>query len=623
MGVFRVHLKSFFLLVLALLSSRILNGQAGGAQANANTLNSQVKNVPNKLGDMVKGVGESFGYCPDEFKYTMVVYNDSFEPVHVDLRNVVSVQGVKFKSTSKKKQTIQPDGSHTFNKEHLCHGIVEMSAASNDDMLNHKFDVVKDDKKTYYYHGFSLHGKSEGEFMGPTWYGGPYTTSAEFNGVLFNNTDTDISVSFPFDKKTYKVTLEKGSFNVLSTDETNSIRNETVATFDFTWKGGDKKRSIPSLGLANKFTDPNTKKSKVVPIAYTYEVSGSGGKYVVNVQGFNIGNYNQVGIKDQAATTPPDTLEPIRDITPIECEIWYQSADQAAAGVTGKQKEEQFINYFGQLWCVYRSNDQTVMQQLKPGDVTDLVLIRPQVSEGKKHLFVFAIDTADTKKAQSYLTNVTKDTSWVTDITKGTAIDPTQPPATFLTQTKLPNGLVKDKTTGISGTLLLIDTFIPDGGGVQKKHYYQIKPSVLLAGNMFLGSMLSNLAITKENTKESLTTALKKQLPAWLATFDTNKDTLKDKTINITNLTASKDILEKLVPAFTTFLKTYGQSSLFTDTQATGTQREFNTKGLRALYLSLLGPISFSRPPLLMQAGANIYLGTGGKKPDGWGGKSS
>ncbi len=169
--------------------------------------------------------------------------------------------------------------------------------------------------------------------------------------------------------------------------------------------------------------------------------------------------------------------------------------------------------------------------------------------------------------------------------------------------------------------MLLIDTFIPDGGGVKKKQYYLIKPGVLLAGNLFLGSILSNLAITKEN-KASLTDALKKQLAGWLKAFETNKEILNGKTIKVTDATANKDVLEKLVPVFTTFLKTNGQSSLFKDAQATGTHRQFNNKGLRALYLSLLGPVSFSRPPLLMKARANVYLGTGGKKPDEWGGKS-
>lgn len=561
-------------------------------------------------------------------------------------------------------------------------GLMEFSHFYTYPSPSSSFDVVESDKDTiHYFHTYALHGEPKAENVGNNdLEGGPYAPTPIFDGVFFNNSPTDVKLTFKklsgiHDRTynsadtggTYTITLEPGSFNLLSAgeDEPDAIRSSTeLRSFNFTMgtktlqiptgtlvkpEGGQA--LVPKVGLGQEYTieakGAQPEEKKVDPLTYTYEVTGSSpDTFFVGIQGFNMGYYNPIGFVNESALSPSDTgasselaaldaavknntvlayiksleddgkLAKIRDINPIDCFIWYQSIDQYnqenAPDAKDQTQAEQTIDTHEQIWAVYKTADSVVQKRLMPGTVHAFSIIRPQVAEEKAYLFIFAINASTEGQAKDFLNYATDPQHELPEAILPSEAQAAQTVIPVLHETSYAQLTDTHNTTGY---LLLTDTFLPYGGGFSSPRWYKVPPPIHETSNEGLVDTIASLCMadnaTQKDYMQAYTNVLQ-QLPAWFDAFNKNKssvDTSKITAVTATD-TSSATKLKGLIPELTSFLKNNGNQFLFTEStrQTPGAAREFSDVGINQLYQILLGPIGFANPLIRHQAGSNEYL---------------
>jgi hypothetical protein len=619
----------------------------------ASTVASTTTSVGNSITQGGTQIAQSFGYCPDSYTYSLQVWNDLAVSLKADVQKVLSIQNTKFDTSDVTSQTIAPyssSSSQSFSNINLCHGIVNLLPVSTNPFtapfFTYSFDVAQKDANTYFFHTFQTSETDgpQGEFMGPGLYGGPYISTTQFDGIFFNKSPYEAQLSFKKNGQTYTVSLESLSFNLLSSDswQPDSIRSSTE-TRSFAIIVNNQKFSLPvnAQGLGDTFYDPSSTTTQQIPLTYTYEIYQNQNALNVVTQGFNMGNHNQLGLLDLSQTTTPtaDDLAAIRDINPIDCSAWYQSPEQYKSLQATPQQNQtsstQEIPYPlpGTLWATYQTSDWKINQQLTVGDVTNFTVIRPQTQENG-NLYIFSLNTTDATKAAQFLANVTKNKNLAQILTTNIAVDPSSTLESDFVASRLQqtcqagptvpttcNALINDPTSGVTGALLLTDTFVPYGGGTKTPRYYQISPAILLVDDSFASIVTSNLDPTLFNSKtDAMTADFSNNIVAWLATFNQNATKVDASQINLTNVIEYASQIQSLVPELTSYLQQKGLAKqLFTNPTASPGQRTFSAQGLKALYLILYGPLSLNSPPLIVQPGLNAYLGLkAGQLPKGW-----
>lgn len=612
-------------------------------QDSQSSLSSQMSSALSGAASIPEQFAQGFGYCPSSYVYSMSAWNDLAEKIEAEIESVVSVQGAKFNSDSAASHSILPYQSSKksdFFKVNVCHAIVKLKTHGGE-IFSRPFDIVKNDKTTYYYHAFALQGVPEGEFLGPGLYGGPYTQTSEFDGVFFNNTPYDVPLSFSKSANgktsTYTATLEVGSFNLLSSDkkEPFSIRPQAGSrSFTFTMPNNTV-TTIPLLpfGLAQSYYDASATATVNVALTATYELyGGSKNNLQVGIQGFNMGNHNQIGISAVKSQIPQTNVSPIRDINPLDCSIWYQSPEQyqASQSTTGSTDSLPF-SLAENLWAVYHTPDHKLFQQLPSGQATSFSLLRPTARQKNARLHVFSLPSAvDGTAAKGFLERTATDSRLLKDVLKVTLANPatmsTQALAQAVAQAlRSPtNGIIVDKQTGITGVLLLTDTISAYGGGRQEDRFYVIPPPLISTNNLFASIVTSQLNLALFQTASGTPSAAAQAAQAefrtligpWLKTFMQNYQLKNWSTITPATVPQYRLPLEQLVPDLTSYLKLKGAPTLVVNPQVPANQRQLSVQGLQALYLILLGPVSLKSPPLIRQAGTNAYLA--GTRPKNW-----
>jgi hypothetical protein len=610
-----------------------------------------------------------FGGCPSDYKYTMQVWNDLSVAIDAFFIGVIKVQGAGYNSTSYAQQCAIPPYSYAnpsnFNNINACYGIVNFDVTPQGQTscpkfptgqvfysrpsgqtpqgrgeLTDSFGIGENDPNVYVYHAFQTSESTgpEGEFMGPGLYGGPYITTDQFDGVFFNKSPYEAQVSFKKNGQTYKVSLESMSFNLLSSDSwiQDSVRSSTEGR-NFTFNVNNKAFTLPvnPIGLGDTFYDPTANTTQNIPLTYTYEIYQNQNDLNVAIQGFNMGNHNQLGILDISSSTTPtvSTLTAIRDINPVDCYVWVQTPEQYQAlqsqdSTNGKSASSGQAPYSmpGSLWAIYQTNDSNISQQLTSGQWQNnhFTVIRPQVSESRGYMYIFSLNTTDTGKASQFLTNTLKTTDLASTFSS-TVISSAQIPTTLGTQlVPNTNGIFSDTQSGVTGALLLTDTFVPYGGGSKMPRYYLIPPALLQVNVNFVSVITSWLDPQQFNADPSqaatqMTADVTQKLPEWLTTFNQNKGTLNASQITLANVSSYSSQLQGVVPDLTSYLQEKGKSALFTDATVSPSSRTFSTQGQKALYLILFGPLSLNSPPLLQLSGSNAYLGLQpGQLPKNW-----
>jgi hypothetical protein len=462
------------------------------------------------------------------------------------------------------------------------------------------------DTNVYYYRTYTDKNIIKGEYLGIK------GTTSDFLGTFYNSTDVDVQLQFLKDGQSYTITLEKQSFNLLQSTPNNptSIRpasNEQRA-FTFT-KDGTSIGYIPiaPLGIGNVIYNEQTKQfDPAGPMMYTYEVyKEQDGSLAVSLQGLSIGNFVQ------------STSTRIRDINPLACHVWIQSAAQAQAAAQtqqGKQQDTGSIPFDIPeiVWVAYKTKDYALQQKISVGTVSDFMIMRPQLAEQEAWLYCVSLPMTDETKAKKFLDRLTNgiigQKAIYTEITDVTNIDITKlQPNT--------NGIVDDSkgtgSSGLTGYILFADRFAPSGVGLGPFYYYV--PAVQLRVDQLIANMLlDNSYYTTDESgstimKGEIQSELTKKFVQWISQYPKDPKSVR------------ADVLK--------YLQQKGNKTLFTESSSaqksvnplTGTeQKTLTAQGNHLLDALLTGPISIAHYPILRQAGTNYYVFALGEKPTFW-----
>ena len=194
--------------------------------------------------------------------------------------------------------------------------------------------------------------------------------------VFFNNSSTDVQITFTYDSNPLTMILEKNSFNTFNSPDTGvSLRPNT---FYFSDVGATT--SFISVDFGDVGFDGKT---------YTMELYGSGSSRSVGIQSLITGSYD-LPISDR-----------VRDVSPIACNFWWQNASQS--GVSDDQVDN-LLDLTGQMWVVYESDDSPIMSKVsRAGGAISWTMLRPEISKGSTYLYFLYIRTTSDDDAEKFI----------------------------------------------------------------------------------------------------------------------------------------------------------------------------------------------------------------------------
>lgn len=636
--------RFFFLNILFFINTAVhlfaddLNDQANAALDN-------LKSVWDGASGFVTGIGESFGYVPDNYRYSFQVWNDSPAVIFAAAQIITKVLGAGFQGEVKDYRYLNPysNSDTVFLNEKLYFTIWMIYDQTNSDYAQYqskiedyakigaeaasplgaaigalagaiettealeKYSFFSKDISTpvdpsivSYYHAYTNAGDIKGEYLGAK------TTTNEFSGVFYNSSDTDIAMQFMKDGVTYKATLEHGNTFCLlnsSTSKPNSIRppdddpkNQRAFTF---FNGSQQIAALPikSLGICNVQQDPKDPKSTKLlpgaPMVYTYEVSkGKSGGIAVSMQGLAIGNYTQpIDHNDYKRNV-------VRDINPMKCHVRFQSAKQAQDDAK-KDKDydptQFFIDTSDSVWLFYKTKDYIFQKKITPGQVLDFTLLRPQISENVVRFFCVSLQTQDDTKALAFLNNLADGKIGKDALTLQTPVLKFDENTVLTSIQPNTRGIIDDTSgSGVKGYILFSDSIKAQGVGTGP-FYYSLKPSIAM-----ISQLVDIVGAYVDPKKYNPTTAMQNDIitniEKWILEYPKNKS--------------------QVATELTTYLQDKGVDEIITNTASP--QRTLNENGKNGVQMLVDGAISIGRYPRLQQSGINQYVYYLGSKPDGW-----
>jgi hypothetical protein len=626
-----------------------------------------LKKVYHGGADMLKGFGQGFGLVTKDYHYSFRVFNDAPAPIFVAEERLTGFMGATFQGEIKKGLVIGPNGNSgdeflnrqlyvsvwicadTNQKELQKYGksskewakwgavagavsgmgiaspLTAALGAAFGALAGSIATVVKlekyklyeknmypwspNDDNVYYYRVYTHKNTLKAEYLDLVG-----TTSA-FSGQFINNTKKDILLTFSKDTKEYAITLEPGSFSLLESSEIDySIRppqGDHGRGFQFYAGSATPENAVAFIpispdGIGDVVNAGTEEKPKLVvagPKLYSYEVFEGTDGIDVSVQGLSIGNYDQ------------PVSGKIRDINPVECHLWYKSAQQAKAKQDAEKKKEAseqdqwnaiFFDLPETVWIMYKTKDFVLQEKIMTGSVIDFNLIRPQLREGGSWLYIVSVQTTDEAKAKKFLDRLNNG-----DIGQKalyTAINkPIDKDHVLSTIQKNTYGFIEDtegmNASGITGVLLLADWFSPQGLGVGP-FYYELDPGLLridqFANCIWFDKEFYSIdpKTGSPALKKTVMQELSEKLPQWITQYRTNQSAAQ--------------------AGLRTFLLEKGNKGLFVDAQKAPANRQLTDQGT-AMYQTLLaGPISIVQYPIMRKSGINHYVYTLGDKPEGW-----
>lgn len=610
------------------------------ADAFSSSATSLGKTIYSGGSSFISGMAQSFGYVPDSYTYSFRVFNDTPGPIMAAIQGEANVMGATFAGdiddgNGMNLAAFQDSGDTFLNKKlylrvwlaakyddvsSYAHaatigsyvlgvgavfgGIAVTSEMASDAFFDKKITSLpngENDKNVYCYHAFTAVDETlsvtvQGEYLGVK------DVTSEFSGVFYNSipetNNTEISLDFMKNGTTYTVTLEPNSFSLLQSSSwfIGSIRPQSGESRNFVFKQSGKaigQIPISPVGIANVATDPNDPKKIVIagPMTYTFEVyqkSTSSPAQVV-MQGLNVGNFKQ-----------PEGR--VRDINPLECKIWYasaqqtQEADKTDSGSSEVDYSSIPLDITDSLWLSYKTKDQTVQMKLEPGSVVDVNLLRPQVTEASASMYMAFIQSTNDEKSKEFLNRLHQGAigagATFSKITDPMNLDNIQTNtlsnATGIIQDTGPEG------TGLTGYVVLVDFMYPRGLGSGPYYYSIPSPSLQLSN---LASMLYFSDESYDENGELKSDVLKDfatKVVGWIQKYPTNSASVKSDVES--------------------YVRSVGNKNLFDKTDST----KFTTYATTMINLFLTGPISISKPPIIVQAGTNWYAFTMGGVPKGW-----
>ena len=369
------------------------------------------------IGDSIESMGESVsgfvvtmaegmaGKVPAGYNYSFQVFNGSNVGMYVNISKDISVMGARFHQGGGGDAEVAPgantgNGFSGANSTHLYFSL-GISGGGSSYSDPHFTLAAKNDPTIYMYHCFnnSNSGSPATELLGAG-----YTTTNAFSGRIQNKTSQQAAVTYTLigtDTRIITIPdLDPSSFNYLMIPEGYSIRPSNLI-FE-----SSQKVIIPAEGIG-QVTNAKKKTSSPLTVNYVLLNDSPTGAFETGV---GPGNFEQ-----------PTVAGEIRDISPAQCQIYNQPANQA---VPIGQLMAQSLPWQS-VWCGYQgygwSQTQqkiipTPMWQVPAGANASCFLIRPSQSvmakNGPARFFVVRITVpespspTDVQNAQSFLSKL-------------------------------------------------------------------------------------------------------------------------------------------------------------------------------------------------------------------------
>ncbi len=390
--------KSLLFFVLCFVINNLL--------ASWSSIGSSLENMGESAKGFLVTMGQGLaGKVPSGYDYSFRVFNGSNVGMFIDIHKSISVMGARFHQGGGASQELAPgtDTGAAFSGANSTHLYFSLEISSeNSDYSDPHFKLgAKNDSTIYFYHCFnsSSSGVPATELLGAG-----YTVSDAFNGRIQNKTNEQAAVTFTLTGSDTRVItipdLDPYSFNYLALPQGYSMRPSNLVF------GSSQSVIIPKQGIA-QITNAKTKAASPVTMNYVLLNNSSTGAFET---GIGPGNFDQ-----------PQTANVIRDISPVQCQIYNQPAAQATP--IGQLLAQQFP--WQSSWCMYEglgwSQEQqkiiaTPMWQIPVGQNAACFLIRPSqafyAKNGPARFFVVRMtipehsSVNDKKKAQSFLSKL-------------------------------------------------------------------------------------------------------------------------------------------------------------------------------------------------------------------------
>jgi hypothetical protein len=549
------------------------------------SIGDKFTNFGNSVAKVGKGVVAGFkamgGDVPSEYVYTFMAFNGIQSSITVEIDKAKKVMGARFGGGSGTSSTMKPgeNTGATFKKIHLYFSIDIPDCSYSED---HYTLAKKNDATVYAYHTFNdpNTGDNTAEKVGVA------AMTNSFSGMIYNGSGAASSVTFPWGGNSVTVPVESNSFNALKSTKTNALRPSTLNL-------GGTSITVGAKGLGSEVTGTD-KKATVYPSRYNYEIRSSGAAIET---GLAPGNFKQPGSKLVAGTSTVPGAVPIslgaatswgnstqqsvvpipaliRDITPMECNIWNQPGGSTAqsTGPVGLDLPYQplWFAYTGQ--AISSSGDliDFPVGTIAPGKCLSVSLIRPPVSQKMARLYILRLNTTDQNQARSFLNALLKIQLPKYEVKTPAAVLTAQAKDTLLL-TKLPDNIGYVSASGLTGIIMGTDIFTSYGLDSVGPYYYSVPPPMFAVNNV-----MSTFIQSLTNLTTKAQAALWINLQKWVQNYHTDSLTVRNEveTFLIQNGPLSTMVTKK------------GDSGYLTKT------------GLAVLSTALYGPTSISRMPI-------------------------
>jgi hypothetical protein len=623
----RAAINFFFLLSIIFKCSGQSTSQSSDQKWDnlKNQFVNSTKNVSDGASGFLKGMGQSVGIVTADYHYSYQVWNDTPVFLLVGQQRVVPAMGVNIPEDFYNAQMLRGftnTGSNFLNQQLYLRVVLFADPANKNfnpyftspvsdleklapqsgqfQILNKEiYPWAKDDDNIYFYRAYSSKSQIKAEYLGIK------TATTDFLASFYNSSSKDVQLHFAKDGIKYDVTLESLTFNTLQSlaGSGTSIRpsGNEKRFFDFKLAGKTIDQiPILSEGIGNvAYNDATKKYDPAGPMLYTYEIYDAQPTPKATMQGLSIGNFTQ----------PTSGL--IRDINPVPCLVWYQSAAQLQKMQASAAKDtEQDSVYFDapeSFWVAYQTADWSIQKKVDPGTVGKFTIVRPRLSEKQAVLYGVSLQTNDEKKARQFLNR----------LTTGKLVTPTAYDQSGLAGERIDLSVIKPSTngiivdndpkdparTGLTGYLLFSDVFFPTGVDSNAVFYYLVPAPQLKIDQLVNALYLDDNSYTKD---ESGAVVLKKEVFGELSGLIKNW------------IVAYKKDSLGVAAQVKNYLMSHGNKEVFVDPAASNQSRALTTQGQRMLEMFLTGPISLKNAPLLRSAGTNYYVYGLGSKPDSW-----
>ncbi len=359
-------------------------------QADWDSVGGQFSSFGGSIWSGLKSMAAGFtGAVPSGYYYSFRVFNGSTIPINIEISKVKNIMGARWAAGTGTTDSLvvgADSGPSTFNKQDLYFSI-NISGGGLGYSDDHYTLGQKNDPNMYYYHAYTAFSSTGSMSPQIEMLGAGFTTSTDFSCRIENRTGSTTSVQFnlmgpgasgQIVTRTMIIPDLDGPIQDQTTGNSLLSFNYLKAQNGYTIRSDDSQLGfatgtiiVAPEGIAQ--STGTKKKPSSNPCTYNYVVNGSGAFET----GLGPGNFDQ-----------PQITAQLRDISPMECQFYNESASQTDPIGTLQPYDIQWQS----VWYVYSGygwseEAQGIVQYpcgiVGRGQCVSTLMIRPSASSVK------------------------------------------------------------------------------------------------------------------------------------------------------------------------------------------------------------------------------------------------